>query len=459
MLKRFLKKIDQRFSIYTLCKVICVLLILFLLIKTQVVWGSWYRMLRSILQPFIIGFVLAYVMHPLVEFLEKKGIPKNFSIIAIWVCVLVFLIVMLVMLMPVLYDKINEFMTSMIDGVVWISNKIKTLGNMKDFSLVNSITNNIVNILQSYDDWVPQLVSSLPGLMNTVLNVVTNVLFSIIIAIYMLFDFERIKRGLRKFVHLFFKNSDIYLHEIDQNVTVYLKSLIILMLIKFIEYSAFYFMIGHQDWLIIGLLTMVMSVCLGYLLGALSGYVGGLTDKLIMRVADLVMTIPGLPLLIVAGAMLSELDFSPDSRIYMVVVMLSLLEWPRLARLVRGQCLSLRERDFMLATQVLGLSARRRLFGHLLPNTIPILVVMATMAVANAILSESALSYLGLGVVPPTPSWGNMMDAANSLIDFQRRPWLWMPPGIAIFITVIAINVLGDGLRDAMDPNMKPRLK
>ncbi len=99
----------------------------------------------------------------------------------------------------------------------------------------------------------------------------------------------------------------------------------------------------------------------------------------------------------------------------MVVVMLSLLEWPRLARLVRGQCL-LRERDFMLAT--LGLSARRRLFGHLLPNTIPILVVMATMAVANAILSESALSYLGLGVVPPTPS-GNMMDAANSLIDFS----------------------------------------
>jgi len=123
--------------------------------------------------------------------------------------------------------------------------------------------------------------------------------------------------------------------------------------------------------LIIGLLTMLLSVALGYLLGAVSGYAGGLTDKLIMRLADLVMTIPGLPLLIVAGAMLSELDFSPDARIYMVVVMLSLLEWPKLARLVRGQCLSLRERDFMLATRVLGLSARRRLFGHLLPNTIP----------------------------------------------------------------------------------------
>ncbi|MDE8556691.1 oligopeptide ABC transporter permease [Pantoea vagans] len=211
--------------------------------------------------------------------------------------------------------------------------------------------------------------------------------------------------------------------------------------------------------LTIGLLTMLLSVALGYLLGAVSGYAGGLTDKLIMRLADLVMTIPSLPLLIVAGAMLSELDFSADARIYMVVIMLSLLEWPKLARLVRGQILSLRERDFMLATQVLGLSSRRRLFGHLLPNTIPILVVMATMAVANAILSESALSYLGLGVVPPTPSWGNMMDAANSLIDFQRRPWLWMPPGIAIFITVVAINILGDGLRDALDPRMKRSLK
>ncbi|MDY0971979.1 oligopeptide ABC transporter permease [Siccibacter turicensis] len=207
--------------------------------------------------------------------------------------------------------------------------------------------------------------------------------------------------------------------------------------------------------LIVGLLTMLLSVTLGYLLGAVAGYLGGLTDKLIMRLADLVMTIPSLPLLIVMGAMLSELDFSSDARIYMVVIMLSLLEWPKLARLVRGQILSLRERDFMQATRVLGLSARRRLFGHLLPNTVPILMVMATMAVANAILSESALSYLGLGVVPPTPSWGNMMDAANSLIDFQRRPWLWMPPGVAILVTVVAINVLGDGLRDALDPKMK----
>jgi len=206
--------------------------------------------------------------------------------------------------------------------------------------------------------------------------------------------------------------------------------------------------------LTIGLVSMLLSVTLGYLLGALSGYLGGVVDKLIMRFADLLMTIPSLPLLIIMGAMLSELDVSPDYRIYMVMIMLSLLGWPSLARLVRGQILSLRERDFMLATEVLGLSTRRRIFGHLLPNTIPILVVVATMGVANAILSESALSYLGLGVVAPMPSWGNMMDAANSLIDFQRRPWLWMPPGLAIFITVVAINILGDGLRDALDPKM-----
>jgi peptide/nickel transport system permease protein len=209
--------------------------------------------------------------------------------------------------------------------------------------------------------------------------------------------------------------------------------------------------------LTIGLVTMLLSVTLGYAVGAVAGYAGGLTDKLLMRLADLLMTIPSLPLLIIMGAVVTELGIPPDYRIYLVMVMLSLLGWPSLARLVRGQILSLRERDFMLATEVLGLSARRRILGHLLPNTVPILIVVATLGVANAILSESALSYLGLGVVPPTPSWGNMMDAANSLIDFQRRPWLWMPPGAAIFLTVVAINLLGDALRDALDPHMTRR--
>ncbi|MEF2781587.1 AI-2E family transporter [Erysipelotrichaceae bacterium HCN-30851] len=276
MIKQILKKIDQKFSIQMLTKIICVLLILFLLIHTESVWGSWASMAQSIFQPFLIGFVLAYIMHPLVEFLEKKGIPKNFSILAIWVCVLVVMIAILVLVMPMLYEKLNEFMVSMIDGVVWISNKIKTLGNMNDFSLVNSITNNIVALLESYDDWFPQIVSSLPGLMNSVIGVVTNALFSVIIAIYMLFDFERIKQGIRKICQLFFNDCEPYLSEIDQNVSVYIRSMIIIMLIKFVEYSTFYFMIGHPDWLIIGLLTSILSI-IPYIGGAIANSIGIIT--------------------------------------------------------------------------------------------------------------------------------------------------------------------------------------
>ena len=169
------------------------------------------------------------------------------------------------------------------------------------------------------------------------------------------------------------------------------------------------------------------------------------------------MTIPSLPLLIILGAVLSELQVAPELRIYLVMLILSLLGWTNLARIIRSQIQSLRSRDFMLATEVLGLPLWRQLFVHLLPNTIPTLIVVATTGVAGAILNESYLSYLGLGVVPPTPSWGNMMDTANSFVDFQRRPWLWMPPGLAIFATVIAINILGDGLRDALDPRMQTR--
>ncbi|OWJ66548.1 ABC transporter permease [Inquilinus limosus] len=207
--------------------------------------------------------------------------------------------------------------------------------------------------------------------------------------------------------------------------------------------------------LTVGLASVLLSVVVGYIAGAVAGYLGGLVDAVIMRCADIVMTIPTLPLLIILGAVLSELKVPPDQRIYLVVVMLSLPNWIRVARLVRSQILSLRERDFMVATEVLGLPLHRRLFHHLLPNTVPILIVVATVGVADAILNEAYLSYLGLGVVPPTPSWGNMMDTANSFVDFQRRPWLWVPPGVAIFLTVVAINILGDGLRDALDPKMK----
>jgi len=216
-------------------------------------------------------------------------------------------------------------------------------------------------------------------------------------------------------------------------------------------------MLAGRISLTVGLGAMVMSTTIGALLGVLAGYYRGVVDQIVMRTADILMTIPGLPLLFIMAAVMSEWKVPADYRIYVVMILLSLVGWPGLARLVRSQILSLRERQFIQATDALGLRDRRKVLNHLLPNTIPILIVSGTLSIGGAILSESTLSFFGLGVVPPTASWGNMITTANSLIDFQKRPWLWIPPGMAIFMTVISINLLGDGLRDAIDPNMKRR--
>ncbi|MCR8845577.1 ABC transporter permease [Paenibacillus sp. SC116] len=209
--------------------------------------------------------------------------------------------------------------------------------------------------------------------------------------------------------------------------------------------------------LTVGLVAMLLSVVIGTVLGAVASYYRGIVDQVIMRIADLLMTIPSMPLLFIIGAILSEWKVPTDYRLYIVMIMLSMVGWPGLARLVRGELLSLRERDFMQAAEALGLNDRRKLFVHLLPNIFPLLIVVATLSTGGAIVSESTLSYFGLGVMPPTPTWGNMIDAANTLIDFEKRPWLWIPPGLAIFATVIAINLFGDGLRDALDPKQERR--
>lgn len=207
--------------------------------------------------------------------------------------------------------------------------------------------------------------------------------------------------------------------------------------------------------LTVGFASMVLSVFIGTLLGAISGYFRGIVDQIIMRIADLLLTIPSLPLLFIFGALLSEWKVPTDYRMYIVMLMLSFVGWPGLARMVRGQVLSLREREFMQATIVLGLSHRRKILNHLVPNLAPLIIVIATLNIGGSILYESILSFFGLGVMPPTPTWGNMIDAANNMIDFKLRPWLWIPPGFSIFITVIAINIFGDGLRDVLDPKLK----
>lgn len=207
--------------------------------------------------------------------------------------------------------------------------------------------------------------------------------------------------------------------------------------------------------LLVGLVAASIIVIIGGTLGSVAGYYGGFVDALIMRFADILYAIPTLPILVAIGAILSDLKFPPDKRIYLVMFIVGMIAWMSLSRLVRSQVLSLKEQEFMLANEVLGLRDRRKIFRHLLPNTVPIIIVAATLGVANAILLESTLSFLGLGVVPPTPSWGQMISAANNMIDFQNRPWLWLPPGICILLTVVSINFIGDGLRDALDPKQK----
>jgi peptide/nickel transport system permease protein len=207
--------------------------------------------------------------------------------------------------------------------------------------------------------------------------------------------------------------------------------------------------------LMIGIVAMLLEVAIGSVLGAVSGYYGGLLDNIIMRIVDIFLCFPFFPVLIVLGAMLSDLHCPPDYRIYMVMVILSLLGWPQICRLVRGEILSLREQEFMQATEALGLSDSRKMFHHLLPNTFPVIIVYATLCIGNAILTESFLSFFGLGVMPPTASWGNMIQVVNDLYSMQHYSWLWIPPGLCILLTVMSINIFGDGLRDALDPKLK----
>ncbi|MEJ8304953.1 oligopeptide ABC transporter permease [Saccharibacillus sacchari] len=216
-------------------------------------------------------------------------------------------------------------------------------------------------------------------------------------------------------------------------------------------------MLAGRISLTVGLVATAISVVIGATLGAVAGFYRRFADTLIMRIADIFLALPTLPILITLGAILSDLKIEPSKRIYFLMLIIGILGWVGLARLVRSQILTLREQEFMQATEALGLRDSRKIFRHLMPNTIPIIIVSATLGVAGAILTESALSFLGLGVVPPTPSWGNMINAANNLIDFRKRPWIWIPPGVCILVTVTAINLIGDGLRDALDPKMKSR--
>ncbi len=214
-------------------------------------------------------------------------------------------------------------------------------------------------------------------------------------------------------------------------------------------------MYGGRVSLLIGFIVVVIETLIGVILGGLSGFFGRWVDDLLMRLVDIFNCIPSLPLIIIIGAMMDQLRVDPTQRIIYLMLILGILGWPGIARLTRGQILSLREQEFMVATEASGLSVYRRIFKHLIPNVIPQLIVVSTMALGEVILLESTLSFLGLGVKYPFASWGNIINEVSNVYVMTNYWFVWIPAGFLILITVLAFNFIGDGLRDAFDPKMK----
>lgn len=207
---------------------------------------------------------------------------------------------------------------------------------------------------------------------------------------------------------------------------------------------------GGRVSLTIGLVAATIAIVLGSLFGLLAGYQGSWLDVLLSRFSDAVSTFPALFLILTVSSFVSPSIFN-------VIAIIGLLSWMPTFRLMRAEVLRLRSVEFIEAAHALGAQGPRVMFRHLFPNSLAPIVVQATLTVAEAILIESALSFLGLGVQQPVASWGNMLADARSITVLQSQPWLWVPPGLAIFITVLSINFLGDGLRDAINPRKHER--
>jgi peptide/nickel transport system permease protein len=203
---------------------------------------------------------------------------------------------------------------------------------------------------------------------------------------------------------------------------------------------------GSQVSLKVGFVAVGLATLIGLLVGALAGYYGGWVDQLLMRLVDLMLCFPAFFLILAVIAVL-------EPSIWNIMVVIGLTSWMGVARLVRAEFLSLREREFIMAARALGASDARLIWRHMLPNALAPVMVSATLGVAGAILTESALSFLGLGVQPPTPSWGNILTAGKDNIEIAW--WLSLFPGLAILVTVMSYNLLGEGIREAIDPRLK----
>ena len=214
-------------------------------------------------------------------------------------------------------------------------------------------------------------------------------------------------------------------------------------------------MLGGRISLTIGFVVIILETIIGVILGGIAGYFGGWVDTLIMRIVDILSCIPTIPIMLILSAALTGYGILGIERLYYLMAVLTLFGWVGTARLVRGQILSLREQEFMLAAKCSGLSTYRKIFKHLLPNVMPQLIVSMTMGLGSIILTEATLGFLGLGAPLGTPTWGAMISAASKMEYLSAYPNFWIPPGICITLAILAFNFVGDGLRDAFDPKMK----
>lgn len=214
-------------------------------------------------------------------------------------------------------------------------------------------------------------------------------------------------------------------------------------------------MYGGRISLLVGFVVMILENVIGIVIGGVSGYFGGWVDTLLMRFVDLFNSIPYYPMMIIAGAIMDSFEVDPYVRLYMMMAIMGIMGWTGVARVVRGQILSLREQDFMVATEATGIPVSRRIFRHLVPNVMPLLIVQATMGLGSIILAEATLSFLGLGIKYPLASWGSIINSSSNIYVMTNCWYLWIPAGLLMVLTVLGFNFVGDGLRDAFDPKMK----
>lgn len=205
---------------------------------------------------------------------------------------------------------------------------------------------------------------------------------------------------------------------------------------------------GGRVSLMVGIFATMIQVTIGVILGLAAGYFGGVVDSIIMRIVDIIMCFP---FFIVAIALAAVVGPSVTN----LIIIIAILSWTDIARIVRAEVMSIKERDFIMASKAIGFNNIEIIIKHIIPNLMSSILVAMTLAMANAILMEAALSFLGMGVKPPMPSWGNMLTAAQNMRTLRSEWWLWIPPGVMIIIFVLAINFLGEGLKRKLDPEYK----